>query len=148
MVQSHSDIPFHYLPYSGGTVAFAKCRILVWVLRALKENHQYISTWNVTTSLIYTMIKVKSGNDKMFSTRTQKMEEQWRTWDREGTSSMQQWHNSPDNYTSQKILVVTFWGSAEDSGGKKLQTLAIVLVWVYNASDILVNHKVISCIFT
>lgn len=30
--------------------------------------------------------------------------------------------NLPDNYTSQKILVITFWGSAEDSGGKKLES--------------------------
>lgn len=131
MVQSHSDIPFLYLPYSGGTVAFAKCRILVWVLRALKENHQYISTWNVTTSL-YTMTKVKLANDKMFSTQTENRTMKT-AWDGKDHQIHKVTLSLPDNYTSQKTWVVTFWGSAEDSGGRELWRWAFVWSWNYNA---------------
>ena len=50
MVQSHLDFPSRYLPYSDGTVGFAKPRILVWVLKALKKNH-HVSILNIILAL-------------------------------------------------------------------------------------------------
>lgn len=119
MVQSHSDIPFRYLPYSGGMAACAKHRILVWGLTASKENHQYFSTGNFT--FLYTMTKVNLASYNIFSTdrkwTNNKSSLKWGRNIKYKTVTL----NLPDNYTSQKTLVVTFWDFAEDSGDKELQ---------------------------